>query len=501
MVFLIILNHISDGCIGNKMSFVKVLSKDYKLPPFHSYRQRLFWALLALLLPNVLFWIVGTVLGLGRPIINLDYFLCLVLFALPLPFKLGKILGVITWIISLFIDVLMFVIQFFPFMDFAAIRSLAPFLFQAPTLYIVATFGVAFYALVFPFLLNKVAQKATFKFVLACAIVFGTIGGMVKEVTYRDVAYERFGRSNYFIINSQFFLYDSENQSDFSIFAKTKPQISPNLGNRAISNLQQPLSNKILFIIAESWGVAREKEVQRQILNNIYKQKDNLEFINEGYFEFSGATVQGEMRELCNKAIKNGYAFGMLEDKEFIDCMPYQLKQQGYQTTALHGASGRLYDRVKWYPKAGFSKVLFVENMMNLPKCHAFNGVCDSALTDVVAKEFADAKDSKKFVYWLTLTSHFPYTQTDMHEPGLDCQKYGLFEGDVCNNMRLEAQFFDDLGELIKKPEMKGVEVIVVGDHMPPIINLPSVDALTKAPLHKNLRWSDVSWVHFKVKS
>ena len=96
MVFLIILNHISDGCIGNKMSFVKVLSKDYKLPPFHSYRQRLFWALLALLLPNVLFWIVGTVLGLGRPIINLDYFLCLVLFALPLPFKLGKILGVIT---------------------------------------------------------------------------------------------------------------------------------------------------------------------------------------------------------------------------------------------------------------------------------------------------------------------------------------------------------------------------------------------------------------------
>ncbi len=126
---------------------------------------------------------------------------------------------------------------------------------------------------------------------------------------------------------------------------------------------------------------------------------------------------------------------------------------------------------------------------------------CDSALTNVVAKEFADAKDGKKFVYWLTLTSHFPYTQNDMHETGLDCKKYGLFEGDICNNMRLEAQFFDDLGELIKKPEMKGVEVIVVGDHMPPIINLPSVDALTKAPLHKNLRWSDVSWVHFKVKS
>ena len=482
------------------MSFSTVLSKDYKLPPFHSYRQCLFWALLVLLLPNVLFWIVGAALGLGRPIINLDYFLCVVLFALPLPFKLGKVLGSIAWIITLFIDVLMCVIQFFPFMDFAAIRSLAPFLFQAPTLYIVATLGISLYALTFPFLLNKVVQKATFKLVLVCAIMLGAIGWIVREVTYRDVPLEWFGRSNYFVANSQLALYDFENQSKFSIFTKTKPQFLPNPWNRALTHLQQPSSNKILFIIAESWGVAREKEVQHQILSKIYKQQDNLEFIEEGYFEFAGATVEGEMRELCNKGIKNGYAFGMLEDSEFVDCVPYQLKQQGYQTTALHGASGRLYDRVEWYPKAGFAKVLFVENMMDLPKCHAFNGVCDSALTNVVAKEFADAKDGKKFVYWLTLTSHFPYTQTDMHETGLDCKKYGLFEGDICNNMRLEAQFFDDLGELIKKPEMKGVEVIVVGDHMPPIINLPSVDALTKAPLHKNLRWSDVSWVHFKVK-
>jgi len=483
------------------MSIPVFLRKDYKLPSFYICCQRLSWALLALLLPNILFWIVGVMLGLGRPIINLDYFWCVVLFILPLPFKLGKILGSIAWAVTLFIDTLMFVIQFFPFMDFAAIRSLAPFLFQAPALYIVVTFSVLIYAIAFPFLLNKVVQKATFWFVLGCAIMIGSIGWIVRDLTYRDVALERFGSSNYFIFHSQLVLYNFENQSDFSLLTKSKPKFLPNPWNRAISNLQKPQSNKILFIIAESWGVAREKEVQRQILNNIYKQQDNLEFIREGYFNFVGATVQGEMRELCNKSIENGYAFGMLENKEFIDCVPYQLKQQGYQTIALHGASGRLYDRMEWYPKAGFSKVFFIENMMNLPKCHAFNGVCDSALTSVVAKEFADTKDSKKFVYWLTLTSHFPYTQTDMHEPGLDCQKYGLFEGDVCNNMRLEAQFFDDLGELIKKPEMKGVEVIVVGDHMPPIINLPSVDALTKAPLHKNLRWSDVSWVHFKVKS
>ena len=67
-----------------------------------------------------------------------------------------------------------------------------------------------------------------------------------------------------------------------------------------------------------------------------------------------------------------------------------------------------------------------------------------------------------------------------------------LSKGDICNNMRLETQFFDDLAELIQQPEMKGVEVVVVGDHMPPIMG--------DVPLYKNLRWQEVSWLHFKVK-
>ena len=79
-----------------------------------------------------------------------------------------------------------------------------------------------------------------------------------------------------------------------------------------------------------------------------------------------------------------------------------------------------------------------------------------------------------------------------MHNTRFNCQKMGLFEGDICNNMSLEAQFFDGLGELIKRPEMKGVEVIVVGDHMPPIMD--------NVPFHKNLHFNDVAWLHFKVK-
>ena len=39
---------------------------------------------------------------------------------------------------------------------------------------------------------------------------------------------------------------------------------------------------------------------------------------------------------------------------------------------------------------------------------------------------------------------------------------------------------------------MKGTEVIVVGDHMPPV--------LLDKPVYKNIHWQDVAWLHFKIK-
>ena len=60
----------------------------------------------------------------------------------------------------------------------------------------------------------------------------------------------------------------------------------------------------------------------------------------------------------------------------------------------------------------------------------------------------------------------------------------------MCRNIHLHAQFFDGLAKLIQKPEMKGVEVIVVGDHQPPFFtqDINYVNPLT------------VSYLHLKVK-
>lgn len=59
--------------------------------------------------------------------------------------------------------------------------------------------------------------------------------------------------------------------------------------------------------------------------------------------------------------------------------------------------------------------------------------------------------------------------------------------------MVLNSQFNDGLADLINMPEMKGVEIIVVGDHSPMFLKYGENS--------KYFDMSKVSWVHFKIKN
>lgn len=474
------------------MSIYHFLIKDHKFPPFSSYRSVFLWSLLYVLLPNVAFLLVAWLGGLARPIVNLDYLLPLLLLCLPLPWKLGKILGLMALIYVILIDLLMFAMQVFPFLDMAAIRYLLPFLNTAPSRVWWLLGGACLYLCLLPVLQCFVLKKTSMKWVIPLLCLVAALGWHVRFYQYHETFGLRFGRGNHYYAQSQTLLYLSEMGDAFYKLTKKEPDVSPNLKENAARRLKQPFSDKILLIVAESWGMSREKNVHRAILQNIYQQQDNLAFIDEGYFDFYGATVQGEMRELCNVNTENGYAFAKLPAATFNSCLPNVFKSKGYQTIGLHGASSILYDRNIWYPYVGFNKVLFGEHLLDLKKCYAFNGVCDEDMLKLIADEFKQAGNQKTFVYWLTLTAHLPYEVKDMRSNRFDCEKLGVASGDICNNMRLQSQLFDDLGEIIKRPEMKGVEILVVGDHMPPIIG--------DVPLYKNLRFNDVAWVHFKVK-
>ena len=456
-----------------------------------SSRDLLYSLFIIIILPNILFWLATYFFGLARPLFNFDYLVVMLLIAFDN--RICKILAGLLFVPIVLIDISMLVMQVFPFMDFSAAIYLAPFLVDAPLRYIFASILFLLYILLMPFLLNKcvVSLKIPTLCIIFCCMLL-MIGYPFRQLMYKEARLEFFANDDFYYMNSQLALYLENYSNDFLSLMRTEPVLKKGQEESAIKFLNQPYSDKILLIVAESWGMAKKPEIQKIMLEKIYDEKERLAFIRDGHFKFKGATVQGELRELCQLNVEGGFALHKLPAEKFITCLPNQLKQQGYRTVAMHGTSGQMYDRYDWYQKAGFKQLIFTENLFGLKRCHAFKGVCDSELFPQVSKVFGQSNHQKVFFYWLTLTSHSPFPESDMVNPRLDCEKFNIYKGDICNNMRLETQFFDNLAELIKQPEMKGVEVIVVGDHMPPIMG--------DKPLHKNLRWSEVSWLHFKVK-
>ncbi|WP_180092262.1 sulfatase-like hydrolase/transferase [Acinetobacter sp. YH16040] len=330
------------------------------------------------------------------------------------------------------------------------------------------------------------------QFIIVLLLIF-SYPAMILGFTYAEFK-GILGRDNYYIAHSQSRLYHEITQSYFWEATNVVPKLMPLSSTQpsAAQQLHQPFSPKILYIVAESWGQLRNAEAQKNILAHIDAQQHKLAFIEHGTFQTSGATVAGELRELCTLALENdGFALKKIAKSQFEKCLPNQLRNKGYQTYALHGTSGLLYDRTDWYKKAGFQHTWFGENFMGLRRCTAFKGVCDSELMKEVGQTF---KETKKplFFYWMTLTSHQPYSKKDIHNHRFDCQKYNMKQtGDACHNAQLQTQFFDDLAYLIQKPEMQGVEVMVVGDHQPPVWGeeIQHIKPLT------------VSYLHFKVKA
>jgi len=449
--------------------------------------------ILIIFIPNFIFLLVAFFTVTSRPLINIDYLIALLfLFS---PWKLMRLSGVVLFILAMLFDTVMFIIQIFPFMDFAAIRYLSSFISIAPKNYLaifigfLICMGIILWGVMY---LSKITARIYAIFMIVVLLVITSVF-MQLRITYAEFQ-AILGRNNYFIAHSQMLLYQEITKSQFWDESNIIPKLAPlqTKQQRAANYLQQPSSSKILYIVAESWGALRNNTAQNLVMQNIIKQKENLEFINYGSFYTVGSTVAGELRELCNlELLNNGFAFSRLEKEKFSSCLPKKFAQNGYKTIALHGTSGLLYDRTDWYVKAGFQETLFGEHFIGLPRCRAFNGICDNALVDVIVDKFSSYSQQNLFFYWMTLSSHQPYSEKDIYNRRFKCEAFNMQpKGEICRNTRLETQFLDNIAELIQKPQMKGVEVIIVGDHQPPIFgyDIEYVHPLT------------VSYLHFKVK-
>ena len=469
-----------------------ILKKDFQLPKCD--KKALGRVVLSFFLPNIVFLIVCFFLSAARPLINIDYiFPCLLL---AFNNKFIRITGVILYVGVILSDAFTIITQFFQFLDLAALRDFLPFVFDAPKEYIFLYSLLGVLLIVLPlsaWILNKKAQKSyTVIFSVIVFVLFYLVGYM-GNFKYIQKSNDSFV-SDYFYIHSQAYSISDSMSGMFGRALLEPSELSEYYPNgeyeRASVHLKQPYHQKILLIVAESLGSLKNESAQQEVFRKISEQKDLYEFLTIDEVHISGATVQGEIRELCNLLLHQGHDTRHFNAQDFAVCLPHILSKQGYHTTAFHGAASSMYHRKSLYPKLGFQKTVFNEQMQDKKRCHSFKGTCDSEIFPLIAQEFAH--NDKALIYWLTLTSHYPYSEKDIFNHRFDCTKFNMDNNTtICRNIQMQTQFMDLLAELSMQPEMKGVEVLIVGDHMPPAFE-NNIYQIIK--LHRS------AFVHFKIK-
>jgi hypothetical protein len=227
----------------------------------------------------------------------------------------------------------------------------------------------------------------------------------------------------------------------------------------------------VVYIIVESMGYLKNpaaRDLVSSPLNDPAIQERYT--VTSGHSGYYGSTTNGEMRELCDTRTP----YKELTKDIAAQCLPAQLHRRGYQSFAFHSFSGEMFDRTHWYPILGFDKIAFGEDL--LPKLKrtcgtAFPGACDVDVAGVIAREAAQTT-KPKLIYWLTLNTHIPVapgyavTNFNCENPG----GRGVFQrAGVCRMGELWHDLFGSIAKLALDPAIGPAEILVVGDHAPPL--------------------------------
>ncbi|WP_327858026.1 sulfatase-like hydrolase/transferase [Acinetobacter guillouiae] len=418
--------------------------------------------LIFLVLTNILVYIVSKYLSLERIVINIDYLICLIL----LFFNLKKT-SAIFFIFTFLADLLLLSRQIFPFFRIEDIFYIIQFIFISSLIYKFLLLSVFIYILIACLLIYKEKQKRTLDvyvaFLFSLLFFFQTIYNNIFD-----------GHKNLF--SSQMTTFIELQNEGFSQNLRMKQGLMQNLPySTASKKLYTALSHdsyinhNVLFVVNESLGMPKDPAVLNQILLPIYNDKMVIHDLSINKTHYTGPTVYGELRELCH-AQPNNFNLKSLQ-LGFETCLPQLFKKIGYETTAVHGALGMMYDRKYWYPRAGFQKMIFFESLQWKHRCYSFPGACDWEIGKLINDIFMKS-EKPQFVYWLTLNSHSVYDERDIYFNVFDCKKFSIEENtESCRNLKLQAQFFYVLSKMIKSNGIKNTEVVVVGDHSPIIFN------------------------------
>jgi phosphoglycerol transferase MdoB-like AlkP superfamily enzyme len=229
----------------------------------------------------------------------------------------------------------------------------------------------------------------------------------------------------------------------------------------------------VVLIVVESWGQAADSHIAQLLTAPYDDPRIALKYnISHGTVPFTGLTVPGEARELCQSAI----GFGILNASSGLvgKCLPAFFHARGYQNLAIHGYVGQMFYRSNWYAKMGFDRMWFGPNLhqMGLPNCRgAFPGICDAAIAGWMGSSLLSADQGKpQFIYWVTLNSHLPVpAHPDLADDGVCATQQALRNSAaLCSWFRLVRGVHQSVQQVALGNTARPTVFVLVGDHAPP---------------------------------
>ncbi|OQP65303.1 hypothetical protein A3860_16680 [Niastella vici] len=232
---------------------------------------------------------------------------------------------------------------------------------------------------------------------------------------------------------------------------------------------------KQILILVESLGVVKDSVLQHEILSPLYQlATDSLYLLREGYTQHRYLTQAGEFREITGYLFHSYQAQTRLVQEKSI----FVKKQhEGYYVVGLHGFQSGFYNRKKLWPALGIQEAMFMEDFVKLsmPLCGNINfqGICDTALSTWLINRLKSDPARKEFYYWVTLSTHLPLFE--IHDDGYNgfaekWKKKGYTEH-VLQMAYQHQQYFRDLAGKLRQPGAPKAHILLVGDHTPPFLD------------------------------
>jgi hypothetical protein len=227
--------------------------------------------------------------------------------------------------------------------------------------------------------------------------------------------------------------------------------------------------HNVILVVVESLGILNDEKALARIVAPINDPRVTDRYnVSHGDIVYYGSTTSAEMRELCDTRAP----YTEFTETAGYSCLPERLRMRGYATTAVHGFYSGMFARNHWYPRVGFEHLTFGETLIAQTKrrCgETFRGACDADLAPVI-KHAALATKRPDFIYWLTLNTHVPVAGGEaLTHFNCNDEDNGFGTASVCRMAELWHDVFNTVAQLALDPTIGPAEILVVGDHAPPL--------------------------------